>query len=138
MQKIKIGDRDIILAPKYLQARKLNQKYGLESGFVITGEEYNNFVIDAIWIAIKRGRIFKPFITKSRMIKHMAPWDMERFRAMFDWVYSGKIFTEAELQARVDETKRKIAEEIKKATEKAVDDYTESKIEEASNDLKKN
>jgi hypothetical protein len=137
MQKVKIGHREVILAPKYLQARKLNRKYGLESGLVITGEEFNSFCIDAVWMAIKRNRIFKPFITKRRMIKQMTPWDMERFRAMFDWVYSGKIFTEDELQARVDETKRKLAEEAKKAVEKAVSEYTETSVEDASNELKK-
>lgn len=140
MQKVIIGtdERTVILAPTYLKARKLNQKYGLESGLVITGSEYDNFIIDAFWQALKRGRIFKPYITRGRMIKHMTPWDMDRMRHMFDWVYTGHIFTEEELSERVKEAKKRIEAEIKKAVEKASDDYLETKVNEASEALKKN
>lgn len=113
IQKTTIGNKQVILDPTLHDFEKLNKKWGIAEGDALIANFRDEFCIDAIWIAMKRKRFFKPFITKRRMRKKMKPWDLDRIAVMVDWVYSGKIFSEEELAAEVKRYKN----EIIKATE---------------------
>lgn len=145
MQKVKIGNRIVTLDPTYRDHKRLNEKSGLASGEVLSGDKFTRFVIDAIWAAIKRGKVFKPFITKRRMIKQMKPWDIDRMREMLDWVYTGHEFTEEELTNKVEEARERIRIETERIRnqflEKTADELVEiieGKQESSSEAVKKN
>jgi hypothetical protein len=114
IQKTTIGNKQVILDPTFADFEKLNKKWSISDGDILTANFREEFCIDAIWYAIKKNWLFKPFITKKRMRKRMKPWDLDRITLMTDWVYSGKIFTEDELTAKIKEYKDNILKETEK------------------------
>jgi len=145
VQVTEIGNKTVILDPTHAGHQKLNKKWGLMDGDILAAEFMNEFCIDAIWTAMKRKLFFKPFITKKRMKNKMKPWDMDRIILMVDYVYAGKIFTEDELETKLEERRKHVEEEVKKLreevknlTSKNIDEIITGRESEALENEKKN
>lgn len=106
MHTLKVGYRDLKVNPTYKILRYAIEKYDTANMAEWPMTKYDEYILDILWKIIVSGKIFKPFITKNRMISRITVAEMTRLRIDVNRLINGGTpLTEEEWSELQDEKK---------------------------------